>query len=327
MRSIEDLGYAVDPAVAHAVKLLTQEYGAGPPHDSGHTKSSPTWIYRCDAHQGAEVGVRMNKECLTIYMRDRTLDGRNMSSLVPEKWITKRYPRDGRPAESVYKSSFLRPSASNELLMLNISHEDVASVLTAFFGQAGSEGALPTHSSMSGASSMSPAGLPASSQRPTVSAEAFQASLDRRSDVGAQGEGVAVFYEMERLRACGCPDPEAHVERVALTDVGRGYDILSSWPGQERCIEVKTTVNAGADFFITRNEMDVLGALGNQAWIYRVVLRADGSAAVDEVGPDPIARLRAAPELMSPVVWSVCERAMSAIMPPAVLIDTVVQWP
>ena len=59
-----------------------------------------------------------------------------------------------------------------------------------------------------------------------LSAEDLAAQLDRNSATGRSGELIALADERGRLRdECGCPDPERHVEHVALTDVGRGYDI------------------------------------------------------------------------------------------------------
>lgn len=302
-RTVEELGYTVSPDVLFTIDLLTKKYLAVTPKDSGHTQGAPTWIYECPAYGGAEVAVRMNKDCLTLYMRDRARDGRLLSEMLPEGKIGKRYPRDGRPASSVDKSPYLGPSETNQLLMLNLERDDVEPILAAYFG-------TPSHL----ASDTHRKDLPAERNeavRKTISAEDFQALLDRRSEVGSMGEGLAVLFELERLKALGCPAPERYVERVALTDVGRGYDIASTWPGHERFIEVKTNTTSGADFFISQNEWDVLAELGQQAWIYRVFLDAPPTEAVKTIGPDPMGQLRQPSEHVSPVVWRVADKAFA----------------
>ena len=81
--------------------------------------------------------------------------------------------------------------------------------------------------------------------------EDLLSQLDRRSELGRKGEEVAVRHEKDRLRALGCTSPDDYVEHVALEDVGWGYDIRSTWLGHERCIEVKTSSVAGADFYVS----------------------------------------------------------------------------
>lgn len=305
-RTVKDLGYQVSPDVVFTIELLTTQYGALPPRDSGHTKTAPTWIYECPGHGGAEVAVRMNKQSLTLYLRDRTRDGRYLSDILPAQSISKRYPADGKPAASVYNSMYLGPSENNQVLMVNLTRADVEPILSAYFGLIGNaSGALAATT----AAQAFAACVPLARGRKAVTAEEFQAQLDRRAEVGAMGEGLAVLHEMDRLRQCECAAPEHYVQRVALTDVGRGYDIESTWPGQERCIEVKTTTSSGSDFFITQNEWEVLAQLGAKAWIYRVVLDAAGSEQINAIGPDPISLLSMPSVHVSPVVWRVAEEA------------------
>jgi len=93
------------------------------------------------------------------------------------------------------------------------------------------------------------------------------------------------------------------VKHVALTDVGRGYDIESSWPGNERCIEVKSSTNSGNDIFMSDNEMRVLTELGDRAWLYRVVVDADGDGEVVLRIKDPINKIPDAN--ISAAVWRI----------------------
>jgi hypothetical protein len=138
----------------------------------------------------------------------------------------------------------------------------------------------------------------------SVSLEQLLEQLDRNSATGRSGEKLALIDELTRLRECGCPDPEKYVEHIAQTDIDRGYDISSTWPGEERYIEVKTTTVASTnDFFLTENERQTLAGLGSKAWLYRVVLGKDISSGSIHRVKDPIRRIRA--EEMRAVVWRI----------------------
>jgi hypothetical protein len=71
-RTLADLGYPVAAGVLRAIRLLEERYGASDYHDSGHTQTAPTWIFKLPRYGNAEVGVRMNKRDTTLYMRGRT---------------------------------------------------------------------------------------------------------------------------------------------------------------------------------------------------------------------------------------------------------------
>jgi hypothetical protein len=105
-------------------------------------------------------------------------------------------------------------------------------------------------------------------------------------------------------------EPGKFVKRIAIEDVGRGYDISSTWPGEERCIEVKSTTVDGSDFFVTDNELYVLKALGRKAWLYRVVLAAGGNGKVTLRLQDPIGQI--ASEHLTPAVWRVDAKALES---------------
>lgn len=141
--------------------------------------------------------------------------------------------------------------------------------------------------------------------RRPMTLEDLQSQLDRRSEIGEAGELIALEYERARLRSkdIGCPDPDRYVKHVALTDVGRGYDIESFWPGNERCIEVKSSTNSGNDIFMSDNEKRVLTELGNKAWLYRVVVDADGDGEVVLRLNDPMNKI---PDTnISAAVWRI----------------------
>lgn len=138
---------------------------------------------------------------------------------------------------------------------------------------------------------------------PPLTEEEFAALLERQSEVGRAGEGLVILDEQARLRRCGCPKPEDYVLRIAESDVGRGYDVASTWPGEERCIEVKTTTRAGSDFFLTANERAVLGELGERAWIYRVEADGNHDGKIVARLNNPMRKIAEAQ--MTPVVWRV----------------------
>jgi Domain of unknown function (DUF3883) len=130
---------------------------------------------------------------------------------------------------------------------------------------------------------------------------ALKQQLDRNDETGKLGENEALVYEKNRLAACGCPTPEDFVEHVAPLDVGRGYDIHSSWPGEERLIEVKSTRGGRSEFYISQRELDVLEKAGPKSFIYRVTLQ-DGTKSSIEVLQDPINRIGR--NSFVPVGWS-----------------------
>ena len=140
---------------------------------------------------------------------------------------------------------------------------------------------------------------------PVLSAEQLQAQLDRNAETGKAGELGAVSYELQRLAAAGCPFPQDFVRRVALTDVGRGYDIESTWPGEERRIEVKSTTRLGSDICLSKSEREVLRDLGDKAWLYRVLVTPDGAHVVGEPLRNPIEVLEKTG--MTAVVWRVAD--------------------
>jgi hypothetical protein len=305
MRTISDLGYAVADGVLHAIRLLTTRYGATLHDDSGHTESSPTWIYKSDRYDGAEIGVRMNKQSVSLYMRDNTLSGRRLRDTVPPFKVAKVYPGGGNPASSILQSEYLKPASHNEILLLSLDQEDVESVLAAFFAkpvETESEQNVDEEPS-SGNSGKSRRGRP-------ICAEDFAVLMERQSVTGRTGEETVVQDEIERLRRLGCSEPERFVKRIAEVDVGRGFDIESTWPGEERCIEVKTTSQSGGDFFLTANEREVLAALGAKAWLYRVSIDSAGKGVVETRLNDPMRVI--SDDDLSPVVWRVAGAALKS---------------
>jgi hypothetical protein len=299
-RDLSELDFEVSPDVLFTIDFLRRQYGARRSHDSGHKKTRPTWIYDLDDYGGAQVAVPLNKTVLTLYLRDRTRDGRFLSNLLDADNIQRKYPENGKPAGCVAKAPYLAPSSTNRLLRVELDRDDIAWVMDAYLS-------APVANTQPGAATAATASRPdhpqpqGKSGRRIMSAEDLQTQLDRNAETGKAGELAAELYELQRLRDCGCPDPENYVERVALSDVGRGYDIHSSWPGEERCIEVKSTTRHGTDIYLSENEREVLEALADNAWLYRVTVTPEGSSVVGKPLQNPVPWLKAAG--MTTAVW------------------------
>lgn len=309
-RDLKNVGQSIWDAIA----LMERDYGGQLTHDSGHGQDSDeqatTWIFTFPSFGDAQIAVPMNRKKLSFLMRGHTLDGRALEHIVADiAKIEKKYTNPERGVASSVLGSrapFLNPSSSNPLLRVNPNQTMVGALLSLYFGQPALHNAIanafPEDAPMIG-NSQERLGA-----KRIVSADELQRQLDRNAENGATGELIAVLDELDRLRMCGCLEPEKFVKRIAIEDAGRGYDIASTWPGEERCIEVKSTTVAGSDFFVTDNELHVLKALGHKAWLYRVVLAEDGNGKVTLRLQDPMRQI--ATEHLTPAVWRVDAKAL-----------------
>ncbi|MBL0719743.1 DUF3883 domain-containing protein [Piscinibacter sp. Jin2] len=316
----------VGPAIWRAVDVMEKEFGAQLTHDSGHDgdngEDATTWIFTFPRHADAQVAVAMNVRKLSMLMRGKTLDGRPFDGVASGlAKFEKRYTNpDKGVASSVLgsRAPYLNPSSTNPLWRVVPATGEISDLLRLYLNtgsatapvEALAEDAVepPAAPAPAEPPALDPKGL-AGGQRAPVDAETFEALLERRSEVGQAGELLAVQDELSRLAGLGCAEPHRWVERVALVDVGRGYDIASTWPGHERFIEVKSTTSASGGLFITSNERRVLADLGERAWLYRVVLKADGTGEVVIRLQDPMRALP--PEAFEPVVFQVGAGALS----------------
>jgi len=242
-------------------------------------------------------------------MRGKAVDCRSLGSLVTDiAEVEKRYtnPEKG-VASSVLglHAPFLNPSPAIPLLRVKPSLGNIHVLLERYLGTPLTKATLPSEK------------LPASPERtsgsktaPLLSEDDLRKQLERQSETGRAGEFLVVQDELERLRQRGCPNPEKYVLRIAESDVGRGYDVESAWPGEERCIEVKTTTRAGSDFFLTANERSVLTGLGPRAWFYRVVIDSTGQGRIETRLNNPMNTITE--EHMTPVVWRVSASVLEA---------------
>lgn len=91
-------------------------------------------------------------------------------------------------------------------------------------------------------------------------------------NLGLAGEELVITHEKEALERQGKHKLAAKIKHVALEDPKAGYDVLSfDADGNEKYIEVKTTKGSASNaFYISRNEVEVSEAKGDNYWIYRV---------------------------------------------------------
>jgi hypothetical protein len=314
LRPIDERDLDIGDGVRAAIELIKKDYGAVLTHDSGHTKVGPTWIFTFPKHSNAQLAVRMNKEKVTMYMRSKALSGQSMLDLAVDFYILqKTYPLpDGHPAQSLRNpehAPFLNPTRDVPLLLIQPNVGSLKEILDLYLavpvgGVVTTEGASPSNEAPDSESE------PSRRKPPAMTEQHLLDQLDRNALTGKAGELLVVLDELKRLRDCECSEPEKFVKLISIDDVGRGFDIASTWPGEERFIEVKSTTVARSDFFITENECIMLSALGNEAWLYRVFVNADGSGEITSRLQNPIERI--AFEHKTPAVWRVKGKALES---------------
>ncbi|MEG1564700.1 MAG: DUF3883 domain-containing protein [Bacteroides sp.] len=117
---------------------------------------------------------------------------------------------------------------------------------------------------------------PAATSRATkLTLDELERRLERQRRTGEAGEKVAYRYECDRLRALGCAAPEAAVTSLTSSDVSAGYDLLSKFGGETRCIEVKSSTWREDSFFISESERSTLERLGGCGHLYLVLVNEE----------------------------------------------------
>ena len=303
----------VGAEILSAVALIEGQFGGVLTHDSGHApNTNPTWIFTFPDRANAQLALRMNRSKLSLYLRARSLDGQDMSTVAGATvFIEKCYTASDKGVLASLLSPaapFLNPSPSNPLLRIRTNLISLSALLGKYLGipviTAAGESKPKGESALDEGTNAS--GKMGSRRATTL--EELLAQLDRNADTGARGEQLVLVDELQRLHECGCPVPKDFVELKAVSDVGCGYDIASTWPGQERYIEVKTTRVPGSDIFLTENERRVLSELGEKAWLYRVYLGEEGEGDITARLQNPVRRI--AEDAFTPVVWRIPEAAI-----------------
>lgn len=244
---------------------------------------------------GAQAAVRMNKNAPAVYVRATSVAGVNIKALIdaitPIKDVYTGQEAYEAPSSILSRAPYLKPSPTNVLLRLNPDPGQYKRIFELAFGAPRDADAPETARSSDTPSS-----------RPPIDEEEFRRRQERNSETGRTGELAALDWERGRLAKLTppCPEPDKYAVRISPDNVGAGYDILSTWPGNERYIEVKTTVAAAPEFFLTENERRTLAVLGEQAWIFRVELGASTPMVTEY--QNPVAKFDGR---MSPSAWRV----------------------
>lgn len=293
----------VGSKIWQAIALMEHEFGGVLTHDSNHDpekhEEATTWIFTFPSFGNSQIAVPMNQNKLSLLMRGTTVGGLDFGPLLEGvAEVEKTYVNEKKGVASSILGSrapYLNPSIKNPIFRVKPLEGCVDEVLSRYFSK-------KTHQATVIAAVAANNVAALQSRRYTLSEDELREQLERQSETGKAGEFFVVQKEIERLRQLSCPEPEKYVRRVSVTDVGRGFDIETTWPGQERCIEVKTTTKAGSDFFLTSNERSVLTELGDKAWLYRVQLCENGNHIFAAL-QNPLKSI--GEDSLTPVVWRV----------------------
>lgn len=135
------------------------------------------------------------------------------------------------------------------------------------------------------------------------------AELQRKAkEVGDLGELIVLEHEKNNLRNAGRADLADAVEYVAQVNAAAGYDIRSfSVIGDEKLVEVKTTVGSSASFEITANEWAMAKKRRSEYWVYRVSQAESTSPEIEEI-QDPAGKAEEGRFILIPTGFRVVPR-------------------
>ncbi len=109
-------------------------------------------------------------------------------------------------------------------------------------------------------------------RRKKLSREEFEELQRRNVENGRLGEEFVLNHERRSLRAAGRHNLASRIRWVSEKSVCEGYDILSFHRnGDEKWIEVKSTVGSGRSFPMSDNEWKTACQTNEKYWIYRVI--------------------------------------------------------
>jgi len=273
------------PDALAAAEWLKVAYGGGLTWESrkegAQQGETPLRIYTVP--EGAQVAIRMNKASPALYVRATSTAGVDVTeaiaAITPIERSYSGLEQYEAPSSLLVHAPYLKPAPTNTLLRLNPEPGQYKRIFELVLGPPRAAGA-PGGAGPGENSSVA--------QRP-IDEEEFRRRQERNAETGRQGELIALDWERARLANLvpPCPEPERYALRISSEDVGAGYDIISTWPDEERVIEVKTTTVAAPEFFMTENERLTLAAHGQRAWIYRVELGDAGAKVTVYHDPAP----------------------------------------
>lgn len=298
------------PAVTDTIERIEVLGGRAIDH-SGHAKTTQLWIYDFPTLRNVQIGIPLNKEKLSLYVRGGVSPGDTFEVSVRATGakITEEKKSAGRHT-ALKRHRGLSPD-HGRVILVDAGEADVHALLRTCLARAGmvfQEAARVERDQDALIMGASNGDLASGGSGAAITPEMLRQRLDRNDATGRAGERIAYVAELMRLEEAGCPDASACVVSTAEFDVGAGYDLRSEWAGEVRCIEVKTTTGHDSDFYLTANEYNVLRALGAQAWIYRVRLSDVQNGEVVARCQNPVAAIPLAS--MEPVAWRIPEGAL-----------------
>lgn len=314
MRDVDMLLQQAAEKCVQAHRVLLQR-GASVIHETGHGtrivakgRKLPALTYR---FEGAPAIVHMalgsketaNQGMVTLYVRASSVSDKALRDHLPKGVLLKDAyaPSTAKPAASVLNCTYMGPKHGHQALMLHVAPSALDALLDIYLDDM----SVPYFHAKPEAGVTTPFQTTAEKTTDTngclMDADMFQALLERRSEIGEQGEHIALKFEIARLRSLGCSNPEHYVQLVAQSDVGRGYDIHTTY-GEERFIEVKSSPLAAAPLYFSENERKVLTKLGSKAWLYRIAIHTGGLTGDVLTVQDPMPGLEGH---LEPVVYRV----------------------
>ena len=293
------------PRVLETIALIEQ-LGGRAVDRSQHAGTAQLWIYNFPGLRNVQLGIPLNKEKLSLYLRGGVSAGDSFERSVLDTGAVIQTPVKSGGRHTALKRWMGLSLEHGRVILVDAGAADVETLLTTYLARGGATSspkvpaAVPqsavSEGAVTGPTDSSPVGS-------TITPDMLRRKLDRNSEIGRAGERVAYVSEVARLSTLGCPNPADCVSILANENVAAGYDIHSSWNCETRCIEVKASAASDNDFFLTANERAVLTKLAERAWLYRVRVNSDMSGEVVQRLQDP---MRHIPEAaMQPVVWRV----------------------
>lgn len=119
-----------------------------------------------------------------------------------------------------------------------------------------------------------------------VSPEELIKQLNRRKQIGDEGELFAYEFECTRLRKLGCKNPSDCVIHIAKANTAAGFDIISNYNNEIRYIEVKTTTTDVLDFYLTKNEYEEMQEKKKDYFLY-LIKSKENKCELKQIIPNP----------------------------------------
>lgn len=111
--------------------------------------------------------------------------------------------------------------------------------------------------------------IPSLTQNSGISEQRLWEQLERKRITGIKGEEFVVGHEKQSLLNLNLTELAEKVKRVSDENVANGYDVISYSPdGQEKFIEVKTTITSRYEFEISSNEIKRAKQISENYFLY-----------------------------------------------------------